>query len=104
MDENLSVIKPRGESQWVLQENKVGQIFQKTIMCYPLIRTCAKIRKFTKIRKFGRLCFLGTPVLRFALLSPTADELFKIYFMRVRSAKMIYRYINADLKFSLCLC
>ena len=47
--------KPKGQiSKRVFQENKAHQIFRKTNISYPLIRSFS-------------LCFLGTPVLRFAL-------------------------------------
>ena len=56
--------KPKGRiSKRVFQENKARQIFRKTNISYPLIRT----RTF--FGKFGQLCFLETPVSRFALLA-----------------------------------
>ena len=45
-------------SKRVFQENKARQIFRKTIIFYPLIRTCSFFGKFDV------LCFLETPVLR----------------------------------------
>ena len=57
----------------VFQENKAHQIFRKTNISYPLIhtRTCAyqgvrNVRIF--LGKFGVLCFLKKPALRFTLL------------------------------------
>ena len=61
-------------SKWVFKENKARQIFQKTnISCPPphLKRTRACIsgdKKCSFSSNFGVLCFLETPVLRFALL------------------------------------
>ena len=52
-------------SKQVFQENKALQIFQKMNTSYPLIRTHTYQGFF---RKFGVLCFLETPVLRFAFL------------------------------------
>ena len=65
-------------SKRVLQENKAGQIFQKTNSFYPEL--CARVyqgvrdvrflggKKCSFFGKFGQLCFLVTSVLRFALL------------------------------------
>ena len=50
-------------SKRMFQDNKAHQIFQKTDIFYPLIRTV-----WEKFEKFDVLCFLETPVLRFALL------------------------------------
>ena len=56
-------------SKRVFQENKARQIFRKTNISYPLIRTCISgCKKRSFFRKFGVLCFLETPVLRFAIL------------------------------------
>ena len=59
-------------SKWVLQENKAQQIFRKMKTFHPLIRTCTCVyqrgKKFLFFGKFGMLCFLETPVLRFILL------------------------------------
>ena len=55
-------LNPWQISKRVFQENKACQIFWRTNISYSLIRT----RTF--FRKFGVLCFLQTPVLRFALL------------------------------------
>ena len=55
-------VNPWQISKRVFQENKACQIFWRTNLSYSLIRT----RTF--FRKFGVLCFLQTPVLRFALL------------------------------------
>ena len=64
---NSSVI--RRISKRVFQENKARQIFQKTNISYPLIRTCVSGgKKCSFFGKFDLLCFLETPVLRFALL------------------------------------
>ena len=40
----------------------------KTNTSYPLIRTCTCAYQRVRFRKFGVLCFLETPVFRFALL------------------------------------
>ena len=65
-------------SKQVLQENKAGQIFQKTNSSYPEIcpRVHQGVRDVHFLRgkecsffgKFGQLCFLVTSVLQFALL------------------------------------
>ena len=61
-------------SKGVFQENKARQIFRKTNISYPLIRTrmCAQqgggSKKCLFFGKFGMLCFPETPVLRFVLL------------------------------------
>ena len=54
-------------SKLVLQENKARQVFRKTNISYPRLRIRGKKCSFF-FRKFGVLCFLGTPVLRFTLL------------------------------------
>ena len=53
-------------SKRVFQEYKACQIFRKTNISYPLIRTGGK--KYSLFGKFDVFCFLETPVLRFALL------------------------------------
>ena len=58
-------------SKRLLQENKARQFFQKTNISYPLIRTRTCARKGKKWQFFGKLgvlCFLETPVMRFAFL------------------------------------
>ena len=60
-------------SKLVFQENKARQIFRKTIISYSLIRTLTYVcvsggKKNSFFGKFGVLCFLEIPVLRFALL------------------------------------
>ena len=59
-------------SKCVFQKNRVRQMFRKTNILWPLIRThtCAYqgVRNIRSFRKFGVLCFLETPVLRFTLL------------------------------------
>ena len=53
----------------VLQEDNNRQIFRKTNISYPLVRTdVSGGKKCLFLRKFGVLCFLVTPVLGFALL------------------------------------
>ena len=55
--------KAKGQiSKWVFQENKARQIFRKTNMCVSGGKKCSFFGKF------GVLCFLETPVFRFALL------------------------------------
>ena len=58
-------------SKRVLQENKVRQVIRKTNMTYPSKHTyvCVSLRKKCFcFRKFGKLYFLVTTVLRFAVL------------------------------------
>ena len=59
-------------SKRLLQENMASQIFRKTNISYPMIRTrlCAyqEGKKWSFFGKFGVLFFLVTPVLRFLLL------------------------------------
>ena len=57
-------------SKRVFQENKAHQIFRKSNISYPLIRTYLYIsgrKKCSLFGKFGVLCFLETLVFRFAL-------------------------------------
>ena len=73
-------------SKWVFQENKARQLFRKnknflpsdthTYVCISGGKKC----KFS--RKFGMLCFLETPKLRFALLPyyPRTVNLFQLRF------------------------
>ena len=84
-----SVIRQQGKSQRVLQENNARQIFRKTNIFYPLMRTSGSLGciyffcrtiKSEKVRvrikskkclffgKFDMVCFLVTLVLSFALL------------------------------------
>ena len=72
-------------SKRVLQENKVRQIFQKTNISYPLIRTCGK--KCSFFGKFGVLCFLVTS---FRLI---ADK-FKVRFICYRLNHTKIKKIN----------
>ena len=57
----------------VFQEDKARQVFLKTNISYPVIRTrtCVYqgVRNVRFFGKLGMLCFLETPVLRFALLT-----------------------------------
>ena len=60
-------------SKQVFRENKTRQIFRKTNIFNPLIRTrmyvsVSRGNKCSFFRKFAVVCFLETPVLRFALL------------------------------------
>ena len=59
-------------SKPLFQENKAHQVFQKTNISYPLIRTHVYVsggKKCSFFGKFGVLFFLlETPVLKFALL------------------------------------
>ena len=60
-------------SKRVSQEKKARQIFRKTNISHPLIHTptCVCVsggKKCSFFGKFGVLCFLEIPVLRFALL------------------------------------
>ena len=62
-----SVLRQKGRIlKRVFQEYKACQIFRKTNISYPLIRTGGK--KCSLFGKFDVFCFLETPVLRFALL------------------------------------
>ena len=54
-------------SKRVFQESKARQNFRETNISYPLIRTCTG-KKCLFFGNFGVLCFLETPVLRFARL------------------------------------
>ena len=60
-------------SKRVFQENKARQVSQKTNISYPLIHTracaCKGGKKCSFFENFGKLCFLGIPGLRFALLA-----------------------------------
>ena len=75
-DERMTVYilgnRAKGQiSKRVFQENKTRQIFRKKNNSYPLIcrRTCvSRSKKCSFFRKFDVLCFLATPVLKFALL------------------------------------
>ena len=55
------------------KKTKQAKFFRKTNISYPQIRTrtCTyqEVRKFPFSEKFGLLCFLVTPVLKFTLLS-----------------------------------
>ena len=58
-------------SKQVFQENKASQIFRKTNISYPDTKTYVCVsggNKCSFFDKFDVLCFLGTPVLRLALL------------------------------------
>ena len=58
-------------SNWVFQENKAHQIFQKRNIFYLLLRTSTRAYQGVKMfvfRKFDMFCFLETLVLRFAPL------------------------------------
>ena len=64
-----SVIRQKGDNQ----ENKAQQIFRKTNISYPLIRTRTYVcvsgdKKCSFFGKFGMICFLETPVLIISLL------------------------------------
>ena len=92
-------------SRRVLQENQVRQIFRKTIISYPLVRTLTCTysggKKCSFFGKFGLLCFLVTPILRFTCLpyyrrnplvqtwSQSANSL-KHYFTRSKSHSIIF--------------
>ena len=70
---NLLTIRQKGESQSEYsKETKHAKFFGKTIMFHPLTetRTCKNqgVRKYSFFGKFGVLCFLVIPVLRFVLL------------------------------------
>ena len=70
--------KAKGQiSKRMFQENKARQIFRKTNISYPLIRThtCAYqgVRNVLFFGKLGVLCFLETPVMRFVFCRITDD-------------------------------
>ena len=99
-------------SKRVFQENNARQVFRKTNMSNPLIRTrtCAYqgIRNVRFFGKFDVLFFIETPVLRFALLSYyRRSELIRHYRVdlmhphlfrknpnRSCSKKVINKYVN----------
>ena len=56
-------------SKRVFHENKARQIFRKTNISYPLIRTCAYqgVRNVRFSENLACFVFFETPVLRFAL-------------------------------------
>ena len=58
-------------SKLVFQEDKARLVFRKTNISYPLIRTRTSVsggKKCSFFGKFDVLCFLETPVLKFALV------------------------------------
>ena len=62
------ILRQKGKSQnGCFKKTKHGQIFRKTNVSYPLIRT-PEGKKCSFFGKLGVLCFLETPLLRFALL------------------------------------
>ena len=66
-----SVIRQKGESQnGCFKKDKACQIFRKTNISYPLIRTCAYqgVRNVRFSENLACFVFFETPVLRFALL------------------------------------
>ena len=70
----LSAIRQKGNFKaGVTKKTKQAKFFRETNISYPLIRTrtCTyqEVRKFRFTGKFGLLCFLVTPVLKFTLLS-----------------------------------
>ena len=77
-----SLIRKKGESQnRCFKKTKYAKFSEKTNISYPLrwtrIRTYVCVsggKKFCFFGKFGVLCFLETPVLRFALFLITEDE------------------------------
>ena len=88
-------IKAKGPiSKWMLQENKARKIFRKTNISYPLIRTRActyRGKEYSLFGKFGVLCFLVTPVLRFALL-PYCRRFVQCVFELGFPSKTTYNY------------
>ena len=92
----------------MFQEKKVRQIFQKTNIFYPLIRTryvCVSGgKKCSFFGKFGVLCFLETPVLRFALLPYYRQIIQKII---CKGESRLYPFVwvfVASISFRLSLC
>ena len=74
-------IKAKGWiSERVFQENKASQIFRKTNISYPLIVCVSGGKKCSFFGKFGVLCFLETPVLRFTL-SPYYQQIVDYFHM-----------------------
>ena len=84
------VDKQKSESQNGCLKKKARQIFRKTNISYPLIRTC---QKFSFFGKFDVLSFLGTLVLRFALLP---------YYLRIASCYLKKKITSCELLFTSC--
>ena len=81
-------------SKRVFQENKGSQIFRKMNISYPLIRTRTSAYQGVKnsfFRKFGVICFLLTPVLRYALL-PYYQRFVRVTFYSLK--KMLLHLIG----------
>ena len=55
-------------SKRVLPEKKARQIFRRTNIFYPRTYAYQRVKNVRFFGKFGVLCFLETPILRFALL------------------------------------
>ena len=73
LEQFVSVIRQKSESQYgCFKKTKHAKFSEKTKISYPLIRTptCAyqRVRNVCFFGKFGVICFIETPVLRFALL------------------------------------
>ena len=81
-------------SERVLQQKKTRQIFRKTNISYPLIRTrtCALTggKKCSSFQKFGMLCFLVTPLLRFVLLPYYRRKILFWYYSQNKTLKKQY--------------
>ena len=98
--------KAKGQiSKLVFQENKARQIFQKTGIYFPLIRITWCVSGGKKCPFFGKLdviCFLETPILKFALLSYyrqfVAIYFFKAFYHRCLTNPK-YTFDNACTKF-----
>ena len=98
--------KAKGQiSKLIFQDNKARQIFQKTGIYFPLIRITWCVSGGKKCPFFGKLdviCFLETPILKFALLSYyrrfVAIYLFKAFYHRCLTNPK-YTFDNACTKF-----
>ena len=86
------------------KKNKAHQIFRKTNISNPLIRTYVCVsggKKCSFFEKFGVLCFFETPVLRFALLPYYRRYVFQI-FCKIFSVLYIGGFCGVQF-LSLCL-
>ena len=101
--ENSSVIKQKGEPQnGRFKKTKHGKFSEKASISYSLIRTRTSayqgVRNVCFFWKFGVLCFLETPVLRFGLLRYyrrfLPRELGNFFFCRILPEALAHRYIS----------
>ena len=81
-------------TKWVFQENKARQNFRKTNFLFLFLRVCIGVKKCSFFGKFGVLCFLETPVLRFALLPYYQRIMGKVSTFRSHSYKLIHFFLK----------